>query len=159
MSAATNSILDAIAETGSIIVAEHGIDPTTAEFEKVMYDSLFQQIGYRGNCNARIWSPGSKPGPRRPVWFTVTKNGRVLTPVSAKVLPPNFQEYWYSSCRNFKDEWANAYMRMLTEQGRAEELLDFQSAQTKGTKYLRIGFGLIAGILFIIMIRNMTRIK
>lgn len=153
-------ILETIIETGNTIVTQHGIDPTTPEFEKIMYDNLYQPVGYRGYCNANVWMPGSKPGqPNRPVWFTVTKNGRVLKPINLRDMPPNFQEFWYTECRNARDSWARTYMQLLVQQGRARELADFQAAYESGDKYMKIGFGIIAAILMFIIIRNILRIK
>jgi len=153
-------ILATIQETGQIVVEEHGIDPTTPEFEKILYDNLFESVGYRGNCNARVWMPGSKPGPRRPVWFIVEGNGRKIIPTPNFVnIPPNFQQYWHSTCKNFKDDWISTYRDMLIQQGRLEELADFEEAHASGTKYLRIGFGIVIAITLFFIIRNMTRIK
>lgn len=154
------AILQTIIETGSALVMEHGIDPTTPEFEQILVDNLYDSVGYRGNCNARVWVPGSKPGePNRPIWFIVSNNGRSIRPVTLRDAPPNFAAFWFTECRNAKDAWANTYMQMLIQQGRAQELADFQAAYKSGDKYMKIGFGIIGAILTFIIIRNMLRIK
>lgn len=152
-----DGLLTAINTTGTDIVSR-GVDPTTANFEAIMHKVLYPQIGYRGNCNiiAKVPLPKKTKGAPatkeedRPVWFTVTGNGRIFTPINARSLPPNLQTYWQTNCRGFKDIWASAYQDMLIQEGRIRELDDFQAAQKKGVAVLRISFGVILGILLII---------
>lgn len=155
-----DDILLTIEDTGFAIIEQHGVNPTSQEFEKILVDNLYKEIGYKGNCNATVWLPGNKPGPNRPVWFKVTQNGRKFeaTP-NLHTPPPNIQTYWYVQCRNIKDKWVNAYTDLLIEQGRIQELEQFQASLKKGSKILRVTFGimfLVIGVLFIV---NLRRIK
>ena len=151
-------LLQIIGDTGVVLVEEHGIDPTTAEFEKILYDNLYKEIGYRGNCNINAPMPGQKTG-EGPVWFRVTNNGRIFEPVNMDTVPPNIQTFWRVKCKNLKDIWANAYQDLLIQQGRVRELEAFQADYNKGKKILRISFGIIFGILLIIAIRYGVKIK
>lgn len=153
-------ILEEIEATGLAIVEQYGVDPTTPEFEKILYDNLFQTIGYRGNCNATVWAPDSKPGQaNRPVMFYITGNGRKITPGPGLVAPPNLQTYWYVQCRNAKDSWVNAYADLLIREGRIRELEEFQASLDKGKKIIRITYALIFIILGVIVFYNATKIK
>lgn len=154
-----NAILDTIEQTGLTLVQEHGLNPITAEFEQALYSALFDEVGYKGNCNANVWLPGSKPGKDRPIWFTVTGNGRRLVPVGLLAPPPNFQELWYVRCKNSRDNWIAAYRKLLIQQGRAQEAQDFESSLSKATWVTRAVFALLFTILAVTVLANMTRIK
>jgi len=147
---AVDTSLDSILQIGLIAIKEHGIDPTTSEFEKVLYDNLFKTIGYRGNCNIAA---------RSGHMFSVTKNGRIFTGHGMFTAPPNIQTYWRIQCRNMRDLWVETYRNMLIEQGRTEELDMFQSAQKKGVLALRVGFGIIFSMLMFFAIKYGTQIK
>lgn len=154
-----DKILNQIIQTGLILARQKGVDPTTADFERLLYENLFEAVGYRGNCNATVWKPGSKPGSGRPVWFTISGNGSKLTSHDLTNLPPNLQQKWYVHCKNAKDLWVKAYREFLIEQGRLQELEDFDQAHGKSVWTLRIGFGLVASILVGIAVFNARRIK
>lgn len=153
-----DDLLTEINEVARIVVQEHGIDPTTPEFEKVLYDNLFKTIGYQGNCNMIAWMPGSK-GENRPIWFKVSQNGRVFEPVNMDSPPPNASTYWFSNCKNLKDEWANIYQSLLIQQGRVRELEAFQETRRKGILSLRIVFGISFAILAFFIVKYGLTIK
>jgi len=153
-----DDILTEINEVGNIVVQEHGIDPTTPEFEKVLYDNLFKSIGYRGNCNMTAWIPGSKGDPK-PVWFKVTQDGRVFEPVSIDGVPPNIETYWYVNCSNLKDGWAKTYQDLLIRQGRVRELEAFQATRRKSINILRAVFGVAFAILLFLVVKYGMAIK
>lgn len=153
-----SGILAEVEETGLAIIEQHGIDPTSADFEKVLYDTLFQKIGYRGNCNATVWQPGSKPSKNRPVSFYITGNGRKFTPGTASV-PPNLQTFWYVQCKNARDRWIIAYTDLLIQQGRLQELENFQASLKKGQRVVQAVFAIIFLIIGIIVFINSTKIK
>jgi hypothetical protein len=152
-----DDLLTEINEVGSVVVQEHGIDPTTPEFEKVLYDNLFETIGYRGNCNMTAWIPGSKKP--RPIWFYVKQNGRVLEPVNMDAVPANISAHWYTNCKGLKDGWANTYQDLLIQQGRVQELEAFQQTREKGVKILRAVFGISFAILLFFVIKYGLTIK
>lgn len=156
---AISDILQEIEDTGLAIIEQHGINPMTSDFEKVLYDTLFQRIGYRGNCNATIWEPGSKPGPNRPVRFYITGGGRKFSAGMGRPLPPNLQTFWYVQCKNAKDKWINTYTQLLIQQGRLRELEDFQASLKKGQTIIRIVFIIIFLVLGIFAFVSSTKIK
>lgn len=155
-----DGILATIEDTGLQLVDE-GFEPGTQEFEKQLYNKLFLLVGYRGNCNAIAWVPGTKPNtPNRSYMFKVTGNGRKLTAgpgLAANV--PNLQTYWYTRCKNAKDMWVNAYIQKLTAEGRIRELEAFQASLSKGKIIVRVVFGLLITILIGIFAVQSMRIK
>lgn len=153
-----DDLLVEIDEVGRIVVQEHGIDPTTADFEKVLYDNLFKTIGYTGNCNMIARVPGTT-GENRPIWFKVTGNGRVFTPINMAAVPPNVGAHWHTNCKNLKDGWASIYQDLLIQQGRVRELETFQQARKKGVLTLRIVFGLVFAILLFLVVRYGAKIR
>jgi hypothetical protein len=156
----TDEILSLIQDTGDVVIEEHGIDPTTPEFEKILKDNLYQKVGYQGYCNATVWMPGSKPGPGRMIWFIAKNGGRTVTPVNmGAAIPPNFAVDWYIDCRGMRDRWAGRYQDLLIDQGRLQELEAFQRSYKKGITIIRVVFGLILTILFVMAIRYSLKIK
>jgi hypothetical protein len=153
-----DGFLTEINEVARVVIQEHGIDPTTPEFEKILYDNLFKTIGYRGNCNMTAWMPGTE-GENRPVWFYVKQNGRVFQNVSMQGVPPNISTYWHTNCKNLKDGWANIYQDLLIQQGRMQDLEAFQQTRKQGVKILRIGFGIGFAILIFFVVKYGLTIK
>ena len=144
------NVLNKIYNTGMELVSE-GYNPTTAKFEQKMYDLLFQKIGYKGNCNAIVWVPKTKPGKDRPVWFRIENNGRTLTPVTMTGAPPNLQSYWYSRCQGAKTDWMREYQTLLISISRGEILQKQESQQKKGSLMVGVGITGIAVILGLVM--------
>jgi hypothetical protein len=138
---------------------ESGFNPLDPEFEQQLYNKLYAVNGYRGQCNANVWVPGSAPGANRQILFKSTKNGRVVTPVNMQESPYDLQTYWYSRCRGLKDQWVSSYQDLLISQGRSAELDELQSTMNKGRWIVRGAFGviLVFGAFFWFM--NMRRIK
>lgn len=168
---AVTDVLQEIEDTGLAIIEQHGIDPTTSDFEKILYDTLFQKIGYRGNCNATVWAPtppeskkktikkiSAKPEPRR-VMFYITGGGRKFTPGKGFSFPRNLQTYWYIQCKNAKDKWINAYTELLIQQGRIRELENFQASLKKGQTVVRVIFIIIFLVLGVFAVINSIKIK
>jgi hypothetical protein len=153
------SLLSTIQVTGDQVISEHGIDPTTPEFEQILRDNLYPVMGYMGNCNINAWVPKSKPGPNRPTWFKITNNGRSFTNVSLQTVPPNLAAQWFVECRNMRDKWATTYQQLLVQQGRIQELEEFQASLKKGVNVMRVVFGLIFAVLLIMAIRYSLKIK
>jgi hypothetical protein len=149
-----DGILAIIDETGSIVVQDHGIDPTTADFEKILYDNLYKEIGYTGNCNITAHSNANSP-----VLFKVSGNGRIFKNILLPEVPSNIQTYWRVQCKSMKDRWANLYQDMLIQQGRVRELEEFQASYNKSKKIIRVSFGIIFAILIIIAIRYGVKIR
>lgn len=156
---AVDDILQEIEDTGLAIIEQHGIDPMTSAFEKILYDTLFQKIGYRGNCNATIWAPGSKPGPNRPIMFYITGGGRKFRAGAGLVIPRNLQTFWYVRCKNARDSWINAYTELLIQQGRIRELENFQASLKKGQTVIRVIFVIIFLVLTVFAVINSLKIK
>lgn len=149
-----DGILATIDEVGTIVVQDHGIDPTTAEFEQILFDNLSKEIGYSGNCNI---TAREKPG--GPVLFTVSGNGRIFKNVSLPAVPPNIQTYWRVQCKSLRDKWANVYQDLLIQQGRVRELEAFQASYNKGKVIIRVSFGIIFAILIVMAVRYGVKIK
>jgi len=138
------NILNKIYNTGMGLVDE-GYNPITAKFEKRMFDLLFQEVGYQGNCNATVWVPKTKPGEGRPIWFRVENNGRTLTPVTLSNAPPNLQSYWYSRCAGAKTDWMREYQNLLISISRSEVLTEQEGHQKKASLIVGGGlFGIVA---------------
>ena len=138
------NILNKIYNTGMELVSE-GYNPTTAKFEQKLYDLLFQKIGYRGNCNAIVWVPKTKPGKDRPIWFKIENYGRTLTPVTLQGAPPNLQSYWYSRCAGAKTDWMREYQNLLISVSRSELLSTQEGHQKKASLIIGGGlFGMVA---------------
>jgi len=154
-------VLDILMQSGAAVVNKHGIDPTTAKFEEVLYKALFKIIGYRGSCNMIAWAEGSKieKGKQRPYLFRVTNKGRKFIPVKGFMAPKNIQAYYYVQCKNMRDAWANTYQQLLIDQGRLTELEAFQATRRKGVKVLRIAFGLIFVLLMFFVIKYGVTIR
>jgi len=153
-----DGILDIIENTGLALV-EEGAVPGTKEFELALYNLLFQKVGYKGNCNAIVWAPGSKPGPGRQVWFKVRANGRLLASSPGLPTPPNMQTYWYMRCKNAKDTWVGAYQEKLIAERRFAELEEFNASLKKGKLIIRVVFGLLFSIMAVVFVMQATRIK
>jgi hypothetical protein len=136
-----------------------GLSPLDPEFEQQLYNKLYTVNGYRGQCNANIWVPGSPPGPNRQILFTATKNGRILTPVTMRESPYDLQTYWYSRCRGLKDQWVSSYQDQLVQQGRSAELDELQSITKKGQWIVSGTFGVIILFATVFWLMNMRRIK
>jgi hypothetical protein len=149
-----DGILAIIDETGTIVVQDHGIDPTTAEFEKILFDNLYKEIGYTGNCNITARSNANSP-----ILFKVSGNGRIFKNVLMQEVPSNIQTYWRVQCKSMKDRWANLYQDMLIQQGRVRELEEFQASYHKGKKIMRVSFGIIFAILIVIAVRYGVKIR
>ena len=150
------SILNKIYNTGMDLV-DQGVNPATAGFEQKLYDLLFQDIGYRGNCNAIVWVPGSKPGKDRPIWFRIDNNGRTLTFVTPRANPPNLQSYWYSQCMSSKTDWIREYQRLLVANARDRELSIIQAREKKVSSLVSGGLFGVIGILGVIVLIGMMR--
>lgn len=153
-----DSILDEIKATGETLVSD-GVSPLTPEFEQQLYNALFTKVGYRGQCNATVWHPGSKPGPDRPIMFKATKDGRVVVPVTMKDPPDDLQTYWYSRCRGLKDNWVLLYQDQLIQQGRVAELEELQSTLSKGRWIVSGVFATIFLFAVVFWVMNMRRIR
>ena len=151
-------VLDEIKTTGETLIS-NGLSPLTPEFEQNLYNNLFNKIGYRGHCNATIWSQGSEPGPNRPVMFKATKDGRVIIPVTMKDPPNDLQTYWYSRCRGLKDGWVLIYQDQLIQQGRTAELEELHSTLQKGKWIVSGVFGVIFLFAIIFWVMNTRRIR
>jgi len=151
-------VLTQIEEVGSQLL-QQGFNPLTPDFEKTLYSALYEKVGYRGNCNAIIWAPGSQPGPNRPVYFKVTGNGRLLTPVTLKESPPYLQEYWYARCKGLKDLWITQYQDLLIQEGRLQELEELQATLKRGKLLVTGSFSLIFLIIGVIFIMNVSRMS
>ena len=149
-------ILDKIYNTGMDLV-DQGVNPTTSEFEQKLYDLLFQDIGYRGNCNALVWMPGSKPGKDRPIWFRMENRGRTLTFVTPRANPPNLQIYWYSQCMSAKTDWIREYQRLLVANARDRELSIIHAREKKASLLVSGGLFGVIGILGVIVLIGMMR--
>jgi len=153
-----DGILDQIESTGLGLI-EEGAVPGTQEFELALYHLLFQKVGYKGNCNAIVWVPGTKPGPRRPIWFRVKAHGRLLTTSPGLPAPSNLQTLWYVRCRNIRDGWVSVYQEKLITEGRIRELQEFQESLKKGKLVVKIVFGVLFSILMFVFVMQATRIK
>ena len=153
-----DGVLDLIEDTGLDLIDAGGV-PGTKAFELALYNLLFKKVGYKGNCNALVWAPGSKPGPGRPIWFTVKANGRSLTAAPGLAVPPNLQTYWYMRCKNAKDTWVGVYQEKLVAEGRLRELQEFQASLKMVRLVVKVVFGLLFTILMFIFVRQATRIK
>jgi len=154
-----DSILATIEETGLALI-DQGAVPNTQDFENKLYKLLINSVGYRGNCNAVLWVPGSKPGPGRQYYYTITGNGRNFK--AGPGLPtklPGIETEWYVKCSNLKDVWTNAYQRKLVSEGRMRELDQFQQSLTKGKWTLRLAMGSVIGIMMLVFAINALRIK
>lgn len=151
-------ILDEIKLAGETLVT-NGLNPLTPEFEQELYNNLFNKIGYRGHCNATVWTPGTEPGPNRPIMFKATKDGRVVVPVTMKDPPDDLQTYWYSRCRGLKDNWVLNYQDQLIQQGRTAELEELQSTLRKGQWIVSGVFATIFLFAIVFWVMNMRRIR
>jgi hypothetical protein len=151
-------VLDEISTAGETLV-NNGINPLTPEFEQQLYNTLFNKVGYRGHCNATVWTQGSGPGPNRPIMFKATKDGRVVIPVTMKDPPDDLQTYWYSHCRGLKDNWVLIYQDQLIQQGRAAELEELQSTLRKGQWIVHGVFATIFLFAIVFWVMNMRRIR
>ena len=149
-----DGILATIDAVGTAVVQDHGIDPTTAEFEKILFDNLYKEVGYTGNCNilGRFKAGG-------PVMFKVSGNGRIFRNVAMPAVPSHIQTYWRVQCKGLKDRWANLYQDLLIQEGRVRELEAFQASYNKGKKIIRVSFGLLFAILIVIAVRYGVKIK
>lgn len=152
-----DSILTEIGDVGHALI-EHGLSPLSPDFEKNLYNNLFQKIGYQGQCNATIWAPGSEPGPDRPTLFKVTQNGRVLTITGMQDAPIDLQTYWYSRCQGLRDEWILTYQNKLIREGRIAELEDLKKTLSEAHLVLYGVFGIIFLMGFVFWIMNLRRI-
>ncbi|RJR10584.1 hypothetical protein C4588_03010 [Candidatus Parcubacteria bacterium] len=153
-----DEVLSKIEATGDALI-ESGYNPLTAQFEDALYKNLIDDVGYRGYCNASVWVPGTKPGPGRLVMFKASNDGRTVTPINMDEPPYDFQTYWYSRCRGFKDKWILDYQDILIRQGRVAELEELQSSVSKGTWIVRGTIGIFLLMAGIFWIMNMRRIK
>lgn len=153
-----DGILDLIEATGLNLIDAGGV-PGTKAFELALYNLLFKKVGYKGNCNAIVWAPGSKPSPGRPIWFTVKANGRRLNAAPGLTVPPNLQTYWYMRCKNAKDTWVGVYQEKLISEGRLRELQEFKASLNKGRLVVKVVFGLLFAVLMFIFVRQAMRIK
>ena len=150
-----DKILSKIETTGNEFI-DKGQNPLTPEFEYALYNTLFTEIGYRGNCNLTARMPGDN----KTTWFEMTKNGTVLVPTGGLVdPPPNFATYWSTNCRNIRDAWLRNYQNKLIQEGRNVELTDIQVSQNKQKLFFRVIFGLVFCILFFLFARNFMRIR
>jgi hypothetical protein len=150
-----DKILSKLESTGNDFI-DKGQNPLTPEFEYALFNALFTEIGYRGNCNLTARMPGDS----KTIWFEMVKNGTVLVPTRGLIdPPPNFSTYWSNNCRNIRDAWLRNYQNKLILEGRQIELKDIQVSQNKQKLFFRVIFGLVFCILLFLFARNFMRIR
>lgn len=151
------NILDVLEEHGNLLIAE-GYVPNTPEFETLLSEITKEVTGYKGYCNAEVYSPPGE-GPRK-LWFTATNNGALVVATSDwRRPPPNLQSYWYSRCKNMHDRWVEQYQKLLIQQGRAAEIQEIEDIYSSRKLYFQIGSGVAFSVLFFLLVRNALKIK
>ena len=143
------SLLATLEETGNTIVDETNLRPKTPDFEKVLHEVLGPKIGYIDSCNIDI------PGLQKDSGVLLKiRNGQVIWIQPNTLLPPDFGLTWMSQCQSIHDNWESRYFKKQTGQARTQQTEALKADISSGNRLLFLGFGGLAAIIVVLMIKN-----
>lgn len=153
-----NKTLNEVYQYGLAVIRESDLSPADPEFEKVLVQHIGSLTGYRGNCDADIYSLDDTETDlsKKTPWFKV-RGGKIQS-VSGAALPDNADALWMVGCRNVHDNWTIAYKKKLIQEGRQRELEQLEAKFSKGKLLQTLLFGGVGVILLGIVVYNVVQV-
>jgi hypothetical protein len=142
---------------GNRLVTTKAIQPGTPAFEDALKRATVNEMIYRGNCNANIYTPRSSNdaiGQPRALIGKFTRAGHI----ESTILPKDAGPVWASGCKNAQDSFRYSFVNKY-KGGRQFRRLKTQKEDIGTTDlFLRFGSGLFIAAVLLLAIKTQSKV-